>query len=364
MADATFYGLLVLACNRTPSPAVLPELHLNIWEKRNKATFEEAFLDIGLMLDVGETADTFEFVLPWRVAPGDLEDLCLRLQDAGAIAAIFNEGWVCSNTNGSAGYVSDPKAGCLFTFAQLGTDLEVYSHNPNSAHEQQSIRLKVGGIQSKSKSANQSAPRMYVRFRVKNVPSHFYRVSINPRDRLLLSSWQRTEIIDFRVNVRRGIPLGFDVNRIKGSFVDFRKVHLFLMKSRDQDIVFEDKRFKSCRSLEDEHFWASYSLATNPSDWQKRLSRWRVQNSLGYQWTKTIEKDPITGTDLPVTEFGTLARFKKVRFGITKFIIAAGLVGALGNMVWDAVKLRYGDAPIAATVKGWLVPTSDAGGRK
>jgi hypothetical protein len=364
MADTSFYGLLVLACNRSAPPAVLPELHLNIWEKKKNWIFEAAFLDIGLMLDVEETAETFEFVLPWSVSEQDLEDLSLRLQDAGAIPAIFNEGWVCANTNGSAGYVNGPGSEPLFTFVQLGTDLEVYTHNPNSSHAQQSIRLNVRGIQSKSKSANQAVKRMYMRFRVKNVPNHFYRVSINPRDRLLLSSWQRTEIIDFRVNVRRGIPLGFEGNRIKGNLVAFRKVHLFLMKSRDQDIVFEDERFKSCRSLDDEHFGASYSLAANPSDWHKFWSRLRVKNSLGYQWTKKIEKDPITNADLPVIEFGTLARFKKVRFGITKFIIAAGIVGALGNMVWDGVKFRYEGAPIAAKVKAWIARTSDAGERK
>ena len=172
---------------------------------------------------------------------------------------------------------------------------------------------------------------MYVRFRVKNVPEHFYRVTITPRDTIFLSSWQRTEIIDFRMNVRRGVPSGFE-QLVNATFIDFKKVHLFLMKSSDQDIVFEDKLFRSCRSLEDEHFWANYSIDVNSKEEEKELSRKRVKNSLGYQWTKTI----VNG--LPISEFGTLARFKNVRFGLVKFVIAAGLVGALGNIAWDAVK--------------------------
>jgi hypothetical protein len=32
------------------------------------------------------------------------------------------------------------------------------------------------------------------------------------------------------------------------------------MRSRDKDIVFQDKLFKASRSLEDEEFWAQYSI--------------------------------------------------------------------------------------------------------
>lgn len=363
MADSTFYGLLVFATGRTATPAVLPELHLNIWEKERLWPLESAFLDVGLMLDVADTAQTFEFVLPWAISNSDIEDLAPRLQEAGAIPAIFNEGWVCSNSNGSAGFVTDPATNDVFTFVEVGADLKLYFHNPGTTNAQQSITLNLPAIKSKSHSASQSAKRMYVRFRVKNVPKTFYRVSINPKDRIFLSSWQRTEIIDFRMNVRRGVPLGFE-NKVNGIFATFQKVHLFLMKSRDQDIVFEDKRFKSCRSLEDELFWANYSLSAKSNDYHRFWSRQRVKNSLGYQWTKTIEKNQVTGVDIPVGEFGTLARFKSVRFGIIKFIIIAGLVGALGNMVWDTVKYRYESATITTTIQGWLARTPEKGATK
>lgn len=363
MADSSFYGLLVFATGRTAVPAILPELHLNIWEKENFWPFESAFLDIGLMLDVADTAQTFEFALPWTISDSDIEDLAPRLQEAGAIPAIFNEGWICSNSNGRAGYVTDPATSNVFTFSELGTDLKLHMHNGGTRNEQQCIRLNVPGIKAKSDSANPSAQRMYVRFRVKKVPKTFYRVSINPKDRIFLSSWQRTEIIDFRMNVRRGVPLSLE-NKINGNFVAFQKVHLFLMKSRDQDIVFEDKRFRSCRSLEDELFWANYSLSAGSNDWHRFWSRQRVKNSLGYQWTKTIEKNQITGADIFVSEFGTLARFKNVRFGIIKFIIIAGLVGALGNMVWDAVKYRYESTTLGTAVQGWLVRTPEKGASK
>jgi hypothetical protein len=364
MADPSkFYGLLVLATGRTVAPKLLPELHLNIWEKKSWGFFESAFLDVGVMLDATDTAQTLEFVLPWSVKNTHLEDLSLRLQERGATPAIFNESWVSSASNGGAGLVTDPVSKEIFTVVETHGDLLVYEHNKGTKQEQHSIRLNIPAIKKKAVTASATAKRMYVRFRVKDVPRSFYRVSLNPRDWIFLSSWQRTEIIDFRMNVRRGVPVGFE-QLLNGTFLEFSKVHLFLMKSRAQDIVFEDKWFRSCRSLEDEHFWAGYSLANNPNDWQRFWSRQRVKSSLGYQWTKVTDKNSATGAGAAVKEFGTLARFKDVRFGIIKFIVVAGLVGATGNMFWDAVKYRYETAPIAGKVQEWLTRAPNTGNRE
>ena len=209
-SDSTFYGLLILATGRKGQPEVLPEVHLNLWEKKEKWVFESVFLDIGLMLDVNDSAQSFEIVLPWLTSLSDIEDLSPRLQEKGAIPAIFNEGWICSNSNGRSGHVTDPVTNDIFTFVTLGNDLQVKTHNQGTPLAQQSISLNVPSLKEKSTSSSSLARRMYVRFRVKNVPKHFYRVTINPRDRLFLSSWQRTEIIDFRMNVRRGVPLAFE----------------------------------------------------------------------------------------------------------------------------------------------------------
>ena len=151
--------------------------------------------------------------------------------------------------------------------------------------------------------------------------------------------------------MRRGVPLGLE-NQI-GKFVQFSKVHLFLMKSRDQDIVFEDNLFKACRSLEDENFWANYSLPVSADNREKKKSLIHVKQSLGYQWTK-ITLVAADGTETPVKEYGILARYKNVRFGIFKFVIIALIVGALGNALWDGVKLRFGDRPLSQTIQSWI----------
>jgi hypothetical protein len=363
--DSSFYGLLCIATGLPsatgPQPSIpathLPELHLNIWEKG-----ESAFLDIGLMLDIAEQAQTFEFLVPWKISIQEIDDLSERLFEVGAMPAVFNEGWeVTRNVGSRNGRATDPANGkVLFSILEVLSDLEVKSI-PHNNHQLASISVNVMSLRRKAMAMNHAASKMYVRFRLKEVPKDFYRVGINQQDRLFVSSWQRTEIIDFRLNVRRGVPLGLE-NQI-GKFVQFSKVHLFLMKSRDQDIVFEDNLFKACRSLEDENFWATYSLPASADSSAKKKSLTHVQQSLGYQWTK-VALVAADGTVTPVKEYSILARYKNVRFGIFKFVIIALIVGALGNALWDGVKLRFGDGPTAQKIQKFIAPTPTSGDKQ
>lgn len=125
MSNPSFYGLLVLASGRSSAPAISPELHLNVWERGNAPWSFKAFLDIGLMLDVSDTANHFEFLLPWKVEQGDLEDLSHRvLEQKCGFSAIFNEVWVTSLSNGGAGFITTGN-GDVITVVHANGDLKV-----------------------------------------------------------------------------------------------------------------------------------------------------------------------------------------------------------------------------------------------
>lgn len=311
---------------------VRPELHLNLWENG-----ESVHLDIGLKFDLKDPSKTLELFFPWALVgsadskPSDVEDLANRITGSDAIPAVFNESWsVTSNPKNSGFIISNPSDRApLFTIVDATNSLSAKAHNDKS----HVLSINVEDLKQKSLALAPQAPKFYIRFRVKSVPKNFYCVGIDQKDRWWLSSWQRTEIIDFRLNVRRGVPT--DLENSTGLFVEFSKVHLFLMKSREQDIVFEDTLFKSCRSLEDEEFWAEY--ASNGTDADKRNSLSNVKQSIGYQWSKKADDE----NSSLVKEFGILARFKKVEFGIRKFLIWALVLGALGNALWDGLKLGY-----------------------
>lgn len=356
-ASEPFYGCLCLetSSNRSiPLPPVgarqsaqipLPEIHFNIWEE---GTGTEPFLDIGVMLAIDDPAEHIELFLPWLLDAAKIEDLSSRILAANGVSAIFNEAWTSSTTTNSAGGYVTRTDGSVFAIVPY--DQPVIGHRHHHLGDFYSIVLDVAQIRATTSAtvANTARPpdQMYVRIRIKNVPLPFYQVGMDQGDALGGGVRNRTEIIDFRMNVRRGVPAGIE-SILNGRFLEFSKVHLFLMKSRDEDIVFEDKLFKACRSLEDERFWAEYILPFPSSAEAVRKSLKQVQGSLGYQWRKTPERGQSS-----VREFGMLARFKsyKIRkMAVALFIVLALVLGAMGNGLYDLGKWVYTVSPFSTT---------------
>jgi hypothetical protein len=315
----------------------LPELHINLWERDTSKSYEfahiESFIDIGLMLDVTDVSSSFEILVPWQTKVEDIVDLSSQITTLDAIHAIFNESWTI--TNGTGGWIVEDPSGTTAPFA-------IVAAMPGSAIKSSTYTMPDGnrygitiGVQSLIQQAKQAAAttrlktteKFYVRFRLRNADRGAYCVGVNENTNWWVPSWQRTDVIDFRVNVRRGAPTNIE-NIVKGTFMDFAKIQLFMMRDRNQDIVYQDKFFKACRSLEDEEFWASYSLHT--SDSLDKVRR-NVKRSMGYQWK-------YDGEGKPVREFGISARFKVVEFGIGKYIAAALILGAFGSGLWDLSK--------------------------
>lgn len=342
-----FYGCLCLETyGKSPLPPTdqrqvmgisLPEVHFNIWEKEIDTG---AFLDIGVMLSVKDPAERIEIFLPWEITATNIEDLSVRILGCDGVSAIFNEAWTSSSGINSPGGFVTRNDGTVFTIVPYDQPLiEKRQHQLGTLH---SIVLDIAQLAQTSTTTAANAParpdHMYVRFRIKGVPQHFYRVGIEQSDALGGGALNRTEIIDVRLNVRRGVPAAIEAF-INGRFVEFSKVQLFLMKSRDQDIVFEDKLFRACRSLEDENFWAEYISPKGSPQAEIDKNLTHVKGSLGYQWKKTPENG-IGG----VKEFGILARFKSFKISMRigfLFIASALLVGALGNAVYDLGKSMF-----------------------
>lgn len=336
------------------SRPLLPELHINIWERDTSTWFTrskiQAFLDIGLMLDIQEQSTSIEILLPWLTKDEDITDLSNSITNLNAIYAIFNESWTV--TNGHGGWIVEDPSGEHEPFAIVaarpGTAIKnsVYKTSDGNRY---GVTIDVQSLIQQAKQAAASSPRkavekLYVRFRLMNIDRGAYCVGEKDKAKWWVPSWQRTDVIDFRVNVRRGAPINIE-NDVGGWFMDFAKIQLFMMRDRNQDIVYEDKLFKACRSLEDEEFWASYSAVS--AEVSADTVKSNVKRSMGYQW-----KDG--GRDKRVREFGIAARFKIVEFGIGKYLLAALVIGAMGNSLWDLFKAYAWDplpaAPTAQTV--------------
>ncbi len=324
-----------------PSP-LLPEIHLNVWERDDSQTKKgESFLDIGLMFDWQEPATTIELIFPWKVNTSEVIDLSSVIAASDAVPAIFNESWAVSGQGGDYVVYDPRKASPSFALVSIvgaWTEKKHVAQWGNKEVDVYSISINLSELLKRanraSKATDHQIERLYTRFRVLNIRPDFYCVGAdNGEADISAVLQQRTEDIDFRLNVRRGAPPNLEKDL--GRFVEFSKVHLFLMRSRDKDIVFQDKLFKASRSLEDEDFWARYSLekaAGTQTEIDANLQR--VKRSLGYQWKSG-------GKGETVKEFGTLARFRIVKFSVLPFILWALVLGVAGNMLLDVGKGLY-----------------------
>ncbi|WP_156373574.1 hypothetical protein [Pseudorhodoferax sp. Leaf267] len=251
-----FYGCLCLetassgnSLAQASARGVDPEVHFNIWEEGIDTT---PFLDIGVMLDATEPAENIEIFLPWPLDRAKIEDLSARILGSNGVSAIFNEVWASATSPSTPGGAVTRSNGSLLAIIPLDQpEVKVRQTTLGVLH---SIVLTVKQLRDGANAvcqatAQKNAQQMYVRFRVKDVPQHFYRVGIDQGDAFGGGALNRTEIIDFRVNVRRGVPPTIEAI-LHGRFVQFSKVQLFLMKSRDQDIVFEDKLFRGMSIIE------------------------------------------------------------------------------------------------------------------
>jgi hypothetical protein len=298
------------------------------------------------MIDVLDQTRSIELVFPTKVPLSNVEDLSAVVSAPSAIPVIFNESWAVNSigTQGTDSVVHDPtNSDMAFAIVSTGGAMKEVTH---LGHDALSIDVPtlIAKGHAVAKALGQKIGRVYIRFRILQIGRHFYCVGAGQHSEdWWMPMWQRTEDIDFRLNVRRGAPARLETHI--GRFVEFSKVHLFLMRSRDKDIVFQDKLFNSSRSLEDETFWAQYSLLGTQTSESLDASRKRVQNSLGYHWKAKANPAPIK-------EFATLARFKIVEFGIGKFLLVALLLGAAGNALWDGTKVAWelGSAAVAHSV--------------
>ncbi len=193
------------------------------------------------------------------------------------------------------------------------------------------LTVKIPEIDMKLVKSEDMRKSAYIRFRIRNIPPSVYSLKFNQRDRALISSNNETRIIDFRINVLRGVPEELITNSIPLSFPKFERIHCFLTTLRDEECASVTNNYKGYRSLMDEDVWNEYirldrSVAISSSN--------NVRNYLGYQWTASAGKED----DSYAKDLIVLGRFTKLRsnyWSIARFVILVIILGATGSGVWD-----------------------------
>lgn len=337
-----------------PTASVVPtptdELHVNLWEIGG-----EPFLDLGVMIGDWVDCDSVQVDLPWSLDSRKVSDLGARLNGEKSIAAIFNEvvhydGFADRNYASVCFRRDDGVDFNHFTLLRLNS---TYFHlkELNLADGTSVTQLKINLPRPQTNARNQ---RVYVRFRIRNIPDSVYASVFRQKDRNLLSSSTETRIIDFRINVRRGVPDEVLTGDSDVHFPHFSKIHFFLTIDRGQECVFQGHTFKGCRSLVDEEIWNEY---VGNDAWLSAKGNKTVRNYLGYQWTESYKSSNGSTSDSGrrgIKDLVVLGRFSKTRSSfiyIIRFLALGLLFGVAGNALWDVFQPQnQGDDSLTTVV--------------
>lgn len=306
------------------------ELHVNLWETgRDRIS---PFMDVGVMIGQRDEYCAVVVDFPWKVELKDVSDLGARLNGEKSVAAIFNEvvhydGFAEGNF-ANISFRKDGKDEKPFSLIRLNSQLfkvDSIFLSDESQCTRLTITLPSRPALVKDEDKRNSA---YIRFRIRNIPPTVYSMNFLQKDRALISSNTETRIIDFRINVLRGVPEELLSGNGKLKFPKFKRIHCFLTTIRDEVCVSDTDDYKGYRSLMDEEVWNEYIRLDSSVGVSDENS---VRNYLGYQWTASREGETVK--DLIV-----LGRFSKVRSdyaSIARFISLVVIFGLSGSAVWD-----------------------------
>ncbi|WP_067709267.1 hypothetical protein [Erwinia sp. ErVv1] len=314
------------------------ELHVNLWEIGNDNS--SPFMDIGVMIHDHKVVDEVVIDLPWEVDRKDIVDLGVKLNSEKSVAAIFNEVvHYDSLAEGNFTNISfrrnekDKKPFCLFRLNPKSFEVEPITLGDDTVCSRVLIKLPKYNANAPIKAQRKSA---YIRFRIKKIPTAVYTDRFKQIDKALISSIIDTRIIDFRINVLRGVPEELMHSNDNLTFPSKLKIiHCFLTTIRDEECVSVSKYYNGYRSLVDEDIWNEYIKFDNSTIIKNEKT---INNHLGYQWTAKADKEEF------IKDLIVLGRFSKKTsniWSIFRFVVVVILLGAMGSGIWETVGIFF-----------------------
>lgn len=332
------------------------ELHINYWSLEAKQACN--YLDIGLRLELGkiESLKSINFYFPFLMEKENyMDNLGQVICSTDALTElIFNERLKSSFEGVNYKDINfDGKEGetlRVYTELEIGDDPSNIKFIPDS--ENQCTRIKIpieiinstpifwekrneqqGSIFTKNLSSFKRIPHEtkkiyhYFRFRLKLTSEHVRILSQNykPQDRLLVSKFEKIEIIDFRLNELRDLPSSI-CNCLNKNFI-LEQIHFFLIRDIHDELKLSHTKYKRCRLLEKE-VWTPYLKF---KDEEAILPT----QMLIYHFQKN------TDSLKHIDRFNAFAKFVRVK--ITKitllaFIVSVVCLGSLGSLLASFVE--------------------------
>ena len=297
------------------------ELHINYWAL---ATSKLNYLDIGVKIKPNTKFESVNFYFPFskkttHYDPSLGKTVC---SGNGLLSAIFNSKVLSTDSDGGNSLlVKFPGEENLRFFQNIEPETK---KSPEGVIISDSYDGKLPGMSLKFPSSlfklsTNSDESAYFRFRLilsdadKKSLSHIE----TPKGELITGHLETTELVDFRVNEQRNIPVKIRENINTPSILN--AVHLFLIREASAEYKLSHSSYKRCRVLESE-LWDKYLESEIKSSKNFKKS----PQMLIYHWAS--KKD----ANKSVEHFSAFSKFVERKTGWWIIMAIALVIIALG----------------------------------
>jgi hypothetical protein len=297
-------------------------VHVNFWRHIRRDGTDITLLDIGLLLENTKGIGKFYLYLPISADIAQISDLGRLLAEERTLTAVFNESLHVRRA-------ADDKS---FT-ALNDDDVVQFQCQYVSLEEDVEFRTDHFGADKKGTLITFDGPfcarlrqddPQYIRLRFAldaEAVSEFI-TNTTPEDSLLLSTFARTEIIEFRFNERRNYPphvIGY-TRADNATEFNVSEVNYFLIRDVRFDYILSHADFRKMRKLEGDRWRAYLGPLFQDVDPNRMLI---------YQWKKP-DRGP---SDKPIDDFIALAKFRFPSPNVGWYIFAIILLGFGGSSI-------------------------------
>jgi hypothetical protein len=289
------------------------ELHFNIWCGLPGNTPD--VLDIGILFKEPRPIRELFLYFPRDVERSQLSDLSPLLKDPITLSAVFNDTLeVGSARPGSF----DVLRNSVLSFRVVGVDLDNSNQITIEAlpeeDGQRGTIIKFGG-EVISQMSGVGDHYMRLRLVLSGGLSDMLVSRIEPTDRLFLSSFYRTQMIEFRLNEKRNFSKELRQRQKDGRPPAISAVHYFLVRDLSVEMVQSHATFRKMRRLEP-RLWDNYLSG---------LGSPKPEDMIIYHWREIAESGKT------VEDFIALTSFRQAGNNLWLYVAAIIFLGAIGS---------------------------------
>jgi hypothetical protein len=298
--------------------APLVELHFNIW---CGLPGNLDVLDIGILFKEARTIKEMFLYFPARIERGQVSDLSQLLRDPTTLSAVFNDTLeVGENKPGSFEVLRNG----IITRRVVTVDLESATEllmNSFLEEDGQYGTILTFSTEVISRMSNVGDHYIRLRLMLSGVLAKMLVSHIEPSDRLFLSSFYRTQMIEFRLNEKRNFSKKLIERQRGGRPPKISAVQYFLVRDLDVEMVQSHAAFRKMRRLEP-GLWDNYLAGLGSS---------RPEDMVIYHWRELAEAGNT------VEDFIALTYFRQAGRNLWLYIAAIVFLGAIGSSMQSLI---------------------------